>query len=105
MATSFAAREQRVNAAAIRHLANAEAIYTPEGGAQLVDPVPVIFDAEYLAVLDGEVSSAGPAATIDATWLPVPPKRGDRLTIRGIDYDAVEAQPDGTGFIVIRLRK
>jgi hypothetical protein len=100
----FAAREARVNAATIRHLANALAVYTPAGGVAFLDPVPVIFDAAYVTIDDKGVASSHPAVTIDLVNVPTP-KQGDTYELNGTTYAVVEPMADGTGMAVQRLRK
>jgi hypothetical protein len=100
----FAAREARVNAAAIRHLANALAVYTPFGGSAFPDPVPVIFDAAYITVDEQGVGSSHPAVTINLVNVPTP-KQGDTYVLNGTTYTVVEPMADGTGMAVQRLRK
>jgi hypothetical protein len=103
MPANFAALQARVNAAAIRHLADVEAVYTPVGGGPQDDPVPGEFDSAYISVSDDGVSSTSPALFVDLADMPSP-QRDDQLVINGVTYDTVEVLPDGGGMAILRLR-
>lgn len=61
-----------------------------------------IFDRDYIP--SGEVEGVGPqfltdVASIDGV------AQGDTLAISGTTYAVIEVQPDGTGFVTVRLRE
>lgn len=96
MAAPFAAVEARINAAVVRHLANATAIFG--GGAQ----VDGGFGNAYAEALG--VSGSRPvfgALTSALSGVVV----GNPVTISGIGYVVAEIHPDGTGMTQLVLEK
>lgn len=96
---SFAALEQRANAAVMRRLSNARA--KPVG--EFTD-FPVIFDIASLQTPAG-VSAAQPLATAldsDVASFRINAD-GAQLEIKEVTYTVQDLQPDGTGFTVIVL--
>lgn len=96
MALLAANREARVNAAMVRHHANAEG--TLDGA-----PVVGIFDDQFTRA---EVGVAGMAAAEITFSLPlldaVDPV--DKLLVLGaVTYRVVEARPDGDGWVTLHL--
>jgi hypothetical protein len=77
--------------------------YTSVAGGGAVS-VPVIFDVDYLTVVDGMAAGNGPAVHMAAQQVPAA-ARGDTWVLRGVTYTAVEVMPDGTGWLTVRLRK
>jgi hypothetical protein len=66
-----------------------------------------VFDERFHSVkLSGDMSvdSTDPAFTCAAADVPGV-KQGDTVSIRGITYNVVDPQPDGTGLIVLILSK
>ena len=101
---AFARLETRVNEAAIRHIANAEATALDDHGASV--QIPVIFDAAGAVSSTGLMGMAGtqPAVTL-ATADVVTDWQGWQLTINGATYAAVAHTPDGTGLSVLALEQ
>lgn len=101
MPAPFAALEARVNAAVIDHLANRVGSFTPVAG--VARDVSGVFDAEYATQLEQMAGDSTPAFSgrtdqlADAT-------RGSLLTLPEGNFEVVEAQPDGAGMTVLRLR-
>lgn len=81
----------------------AEAAQYLAGGVGPGAEVAVIFDLEYQTELEGLAGATGPAAHCSVVDAPSA-ARGDRLVIRGVTYEVVEPQPDGTGWQTLRLR-
>lgn len=79
------------------------ALYSAGGVGPAVG-VAVIFDLEYQTDLDGLAGATGPAAHCSVEDVPAA-ARGDQLIVRGVTYEVVEPQPDGTGWQTLRLRK
>jgi hypothetical protein len=97
---SFADLESRVNAACMRLLFNAEA--TPlVGGA----PFSVIFDAAFVSPLDPLASVAPAARVLDSDLAASDIAQGAVVSIRDVDYEVRELEPDGVGMTVLRLRR
>lgn len=73
--------------------------------------VPGIFDRQHLAVDAADASVSGFVVTFmcradDLTQLTFgKPRQDDRLTIDGERWRVVEPQPDGTGMVMLVLRK
>lgn len=80
------------------------ATYTPAGGVAAT--IKVLFDNEYelIGLLGGAVSSTGPAAQCKTSDVSSA-KKGDALTVSGVNYSVTEVKPDGTGMTVLMLRK
>ena len=95
MSTPFAALEARANAAVLGRLCNAVAVV--DG----VD-VPVIFEKPYAAPFGGEADAAAPECTGPAAGLGAL-ERGDALSIGGVSYEVLTAEPDGLGLVRLIL--
>lgn len=95
MNAPFAELEQMANTSVLEFLTNA--IATVDG----VD-VPVMFRKPYAAPFGGEVDAAAPECTGPAEGLGVL-ERGSELTIGGVAYRVLTAEPDGVGFIRLVL--
>lgn len=95
MSTPFAALEARANAAVLRRLCNAVAVV--DG----VD-VPVIYEKPYAAPFGGEVDATAPECTGPADALGSL-ERGHPLSIGGVAYEVITAEPDGSGFVRLVL--
>ncbi|MGO4608421.1 hypothetical protein AB4142_18990 [Variovorax sp. 2RAF20] len=95
MLAPFAATEARANAAVLDRLCNAVAVV---GGVD----VPVIFEKPYAEPFGGEADAAAPECTGPADGLGAL-ERGDALSIAGVVYEVITAEPDGSGFIRVVL--
>ncbi|MBB3642607.1 head-tail joining protein [Variovorax atrisoli] len=95
MPTPFADLEARVNSAVLDRLCNAVAVV---GGVD----VPVIFEKPYAAPFGGEADATAPECTGPSTGLGAL-ERGDSLTIDGVAYEVITAEPDGAGFVRLVL--
>ena len=93
--TPFATLQQRVNRAVLGRLADAVAVVE---GVE----VPVLFSAPYAAPFGGEADAAAPECTGPAVGLGAL-ERGDSLSIGGVAYEVLTAEPDGTGFVRLVL--
>jgi hypothetical protein len=100
--TPFADVEALVNQGCAQAFANALAWYTPTVGAQGRE-VPVTFDAQYATDLGDMVSGSSPALQCLAEAL-ADMQEDARFVIRGVTYAPAEPQPDGTGWMLLRLR-
>jgi hypothetical protein len=68
-----------------------------------VGQVTGIFDAAYIDPL-GQFEGSAPvfhAASADLEGI----EQGDTLTVDDVVYTVVEVQPDGTGMVLVRLRR
>jgi endonuclease YncB( thermonuclease family) len=74
------------------------ATYTPSGGSPAT--ISGIFDGEYVEPLSTE--SAAPAFGCKASDVPSVAD-GDALHVRGEDYLVRTVQPDGQGWVVLKL--
>lgn len=61
-----------------------------------------IFDRQYAEPLGNFVEGSSPVFLVNADDLP-DVAQGDLLTIDGTDYKVRGVEPDGTGFILLRL--
>lgn len=95
MLAPFAASEARANAAVLGRLCNAVAVV---GGVD----VPVIFEKPYAGPFGGEADAAAPECTGPVDGLGAL-ERGDALSIGGVAYEVITAEPDGSGFIRVVL--
>lgn len=80
--------------------------YLPKGGSPI--PLSAVFDAAHLSVdpsTGAPVSSTNPILGIRNSDLPSPPQQGDRVTVRGILYHVLDAQPDGVAGSLLELQK
>lgn len=94
MTTSFAAKEARINAAALACFANATATI---GGAA----IDVIFKSGYAEAL-GYIGGSSPqiqCASSDVSSVTA----GSSISIGGVNYTVAEIHHDGTGITVIKL--
>jgi hypothetical protein len=68
-----------------------------------------IFTASYAVLARGDaigVSGLSPVYTVAAVhFAGDPPRKGDRLTIDGVDYVVADPQPDGSGLIRLILER
>lgn len=86
-----------------------EAAYTQNEAPEIT--IPGIFDRQHLAIEAGDGAVTGFAVTFtcradDLAALPFArAMQGDWLTIDGERWMVVEPQPDGTGMVVLLLRK
>lgn len=88
---SFFALEQRLNASVMRHTANAV-------GTLGAKTLPGIFENAYERLDGGNGrSSSGPTFLVLSADLPVADPVGEHITIRQVQYEIVEAYPDGSG--------
>jgi hypothetical protein len=92
---SFAALESRVNSVSAKHLGE---IVQWKGL-----PISAKFDLTYLEPLS-MVEGNKPALTVIATEFSGV-KRGDSVTVRGVNYKITTVQPDGYGMLVLPLEK
>lgn len=95
MDAPFAELEQMANASVLEFLANAIAAV---GGVE----VPVMFRKPYAAPFGGEVDAAAPECTGPAEGLGEL-ERDSELSIGGVAYKVLTAEPDGVGFIRLVL--
>ncbi len=79
--------------------------YTPVDGVPVED-VAGVFTSAYQAVLAAgiDVESARPMVSLAATDCPTA-QQGDQFTIGGVEYQAVEVQPDSFGMVVFILHE
>lgn len=109
--TGFAALEARANAAVISRLGNCT-VTIVEPGDVAGETFPAIFDAAY-QVIDQATGIASSVPVLTAQVSDLPDSVVDALdeddtvsvAVNGTDYKVVEPRPDGTGVIVLRLRK
>jgi hypothetical protein len=77
----------------------------------MVVTIPGIFDRQHLAIEAGDAAVTGFSVTFtcradDLAQLPLQrSQQGDWLTIDGERWIVVEPQPDGTGMVVLLLKK
>lgn len=81
-------------------------VYSPAVGGSLT--IRGVFDDAYQASITLEDGSAGwtstnPTLGIRQSDLPAPPKRNDRLVIRGLRYMVIDAHPDSHGWYRLTL--
>lgn len=102
MTAAFAALKTRANRAVMKHLADSEALYTPAGGgaAMLVEGE---FDAAYATQLEELAGDSTPAFICSVEDVGEV-RRGATLVIDGTTFEVVRPEPDGAGFVVMRLR-
>ena len=77
---------------------------TAGGSADL----PVIFDAEHLALAslaEVALSTASPQLLCRAADLPAGAAAGDTVTVAGASYVARDIRPDGTGVVTVLLEE
>lgn len=101
--------ERLLNGPAIRHFAEPEAIIYKPAPSQPEFTVRGVLDHYQVEVLDPQTSAA---VSTKKTVLGVrqsdfPPgykhRQKDRLKVRGITYDVVNAEPDGQGWVYLEL--
>lgn len=92
---SFAAAIERTRSATLRHLADCE--ITLDG----LVTVPAIWREQGVAAF-GMVNASAPTALIASDAYPEI-RRGLRVTRNGVDWRAIDALPDGTGFTLLQL--
>ena len=92
----FADIERMVNAGVLGTLANATA--SVAGG----EPFAVLFDRPYAAPFDAQVDAASPECLGPAEKLGAL-QRGDAISIDGVAFRVVTAEPDGTGMSLLTL--
>jgi len=86
---------------------NVPAIFTPQPSGT-PEQLNVIFNAEFESVDpegQAEISTDKPNIYIHDTAFLSAPKQDDHFLIKGILYEILEVQPDGTGVIVIFLNE
>lgn len=66
------------------------------------DPITVIFDNGFAEQLG--ISTTNPTATAIAAQMPNV-ARGQTLTINSVNYRIDDLQPDGTGLLILQLKK
>ena len=102
MSQPFAALENRLNTAAIRHVSNASAsAYNAQG---VLFEFNAVFDNGYASVLGGLVGDTAPTLqclasdVADVDW-------GSAITVNGVHYTVSRPAPDSTGWIALTLRE
>ena len=94
----FAALQTRVNAAAMRHLANASATHAGrEFAVQFDAPTAYPFTGDVLA------TDAPTCVAADADVADIVP--GDEITINATTYTVGPVDPDGTGLTRLTLQR
>jgi len=81
------------------------AVWTSAGGPK---SLPVIFDAEHLALAADAavaISTADPQLMCRAADMPADAAQGDMVTVRGRDYLVSDIRPDGTGVVTALLER
>lgn len=91
----FASLNQRLNRAVVGRLA--DAVATVSG----VDS-PVLFQKPYASPFGGEVDSSAPECLGPESVLGSL-ERGGQLSIDGVDYTVITAEPDGAGLVRLVL--
>jgi hypothetical protein len=95
--TPFAALDQRLNSAVLRHLANATA--QQQGG----QPFPVLFLREPVQPFGGAMDAAGHACSFDLAAAPNLAE-GQRLTVNGTHYRVANGPvADASGWVNVVL--
>jgi len=92
--------------ASVQTILGEDVTYAPSVGE--VVTVGGVFDAAYVRVDAGEagVSSSGPAVFLRLSELPSDPMTDTPvLTIRGVEYELREVEPDGMGGVLLLLHK
>lgn len=104
---SFADLVAGIDRAAQAVLGGEVVTYTAQGGTGV--PVTGIFDEQYVLAkgsAEAGVEALGPAVFFRLEDLPANPEDDEpTLTIRGVNYRAIERRPDGMGGIVLQLRR
>lgn len=86
--------------------------YAPKVGTPF--PVNGVFDRAFLSLVIDPTAAGGvgmntvaPVLGVRAAWFPVPPAQGAKLTIPsvGFTYVVANAEPDGHGWVLLRLNK
>ncbi|TXH90350.1 MAG: hypothetical protein E6Q78_05260 [Rhodoferax sp.] len=93
MATAFATLEARVNAAAIKQLANAEAILDGQEVIGIFDATPAIFNM---------LAGSSPTFLLASASVPADP-RNLAMVIGATSYVVREYTHDGTGLCTLKL--
>ena len=80
------------------------ATYTPTNGSP--KKITILFDNEYtgMDLVAGTVSTTGPAAyckSADVDGV----QKGDSMTVDSVSYTVQDDQPDGTGMVILILKK
>lgn len=81
-------------------------IYTPASGSPF--PLQAVFDSAHLSVDPGTgapISSSNPILGIRNSDMPAPPTKGDRVTVRGVQYRVFDVQADGVAGSLIELHR
>ena len=80
------------------------ATWTPTGGSPT--SVNVIFDDEYVEIDSGQVGISGsrPMALCPVSAVPAIAE-DEPFDIGGVNYKVAESKPDGTGLMIIILKK
>lgn len=94
---SFAALNDRLNAAVVDRLGNAEATI---GG----DVVPGIWRQAYTETAGGLAAGASPVFDCLASAVPTI-ARGNAVVIDSVNYSVIGIEPDGAGWVSLILQK
>jgi hypothetical protein len=96
---SFSTREARVNAAVFKHLANARAIHTPQGGSPGAE-VRVILDPARAVVDESGVVITQPVLDVLRVDMPLLAEGDQIAVVGGANYRVRSEMPEGDDAIV-----